>query len=202
MDAFFHDIIECLVAALEAKDSYTKGHSIRVGDMAYDIAKKINLKNDELKNIHIAGHLHDIGKIGIPEYILNKKSKLNSYEWNQIKLHPQVGYNILMKSDKLTKIASMVLYHHERWDGGGYPQKLVGNEIPLGARIIAICDTIDAMTSNRPYRNSYSWAKCREEIFYNGGKQFDLKLVDATKELWPIWEQRYNNYQNTNIYEM
>lgn len=195
MAEFFHDIIECLTAALDAKDPYTSGHSTRVGNMAYDIARKIKLSDKECDNIHIAGHLHDIGKIGISEQVLNKKGKLDSDEWAQIQLHPQIGYNILKKSDKLTEIALMVLYHHERWDGKGYPKKLKGKEIPLGARIIAICDSIDAMTSNRLYRSAYSWEYCRKEIFINKGKQFDPFLVDETNDLWPLWEKNLYFYE-------
>ncbi len=192
MAEFFHDIIECLTAALDAKDRYTSGHSTRVGNMAYDIAKKIKLTNEQCDNIHIAGHLHDIGKIGVCEHVLNKKEKLNTDEWLQIQTHPQIGYNILKKSDKLTEIALMVLYHHERWDGYGYPKGLKGIQIPLGARIIAICDAIDAMTSNRPYRNAYSWEYCQNEIYINKGKQFDPVLVDEISDLWPLWEKNLN----------
>lgn len=195
MAEFFHDIIECLTAALDAKDAYTSGHSTRVGNMAYDIARKIKLSDKECDDIHIAGHLHDIGKIGISEHVLNKTGKLDADEWTQIQLHPQMGYNILKKSDILTDIALMVLYHHERWDGNGYPKKLKGKEIPLGARIIAICDSIDAMTSNRPYRSAYSWEYCKKEIYLNKGKQFDPYLVDEINDLWPIWKENLNFYE-------
>lgn len=181
----FHDSIECLVAVLEAKDLYTKGHSTRVGDMSHDLAKAIGLKGYKLEEIHIAGHLHDIGKIGVPEHILNKKGKLLPHEWAQIQRHPDIGYKILNKSKHLRNMAVIVLHHHERWDGKGYPYGLKELQIPLGARIITICDSIDAMTSQRPYRSPLSLDKTYQEIKKNKGIQFDPVLVEATLNIWP-----------------
>ncbi len=190
---FYHDIIECLVRALEAKDQYTKGHSIRVGDMAYDLGKEIGLDEVKLEKVHIAGHLHDIGKIGVPDNVLNKQGKLTESEWNHIKTHPKIGSDILSKSYNLSDISKVVLHHHERWDGKGYPYGLKGASIPLGSRIIAICDSIDAMVSHRPYRNSLSWKVCRKEVEINAGKQFDPTLVKYTKNLWKKWINYYSN---------
>lgn len=187
----YHDIIECLVGALEAKDLYTRGHSMRVGDMTYQLAKKIGLKGEELEFIHIAAHLHDIGKIGVPDKILNKKGKLAENEWKAIKRHPEIGSNILNCSNKLRGISKLVLHHHERWDGKGYPCGLGGESIPLGSRIIAICDSIDAMTSSRSYRKALSWEVCRKEIKNNKGTQFDPLLVEAAEELWGCWEENF-----------
>lgn len=184
----YHDIIECLAAALDAKDSYTCGHSLRVSDMSYDLAREIGIEGAKLESIHIAGHLHDIGKIGVPDYVLNKSTKLSEEEWRQIKKHPEYGYNILSKSSSLKEIAQIVLYHHERWDGKGYPEGLSGADIPIGARIIAVCDTIDAMTSARPYREPFSWEECRLEVERNTGLQFDSELVKAASCLWGKWE--------------
>ena len=138
----FHDIIECLAAALEAKDFYTSGHSSRVGDMSYDLGRAMGLKGSELENIHIAAHLHDIGKMGISETILNKKGKLLPHEFAQIQTHPEIGYKILAKSKGLQKMAEIVLHHHERWDGKGYPAGLREDKIPLGSRIIAVADSM------------------------------------------------------------
>lgn len=188
----YHDIIQCLVGALEAKDLYTRGHSIRVGDKAYELAKKIGIQGEELEIIHIAGHLHDIGKIGVPDKILNKKGKLTNNEWKAIKRHPEIGSNILKNSHKLKIISKLVLHHHERWDGKGYPHRLKGENIPLGSRIIAICDSIDAMTSRRPYRKPIPWDICKEEIRKNKGIQFDPFLVDAMEGLWEDWEYRFD----------
>ncbi|WHH58722.1 HD-GYP domain-containing protein [Petroclostridium sp. X23] len=189
----FHDIIECLVTALEAKDLYTSGHSSRVADMTYDLARRVGLRRGMLEKAHIAAHLHDIGKIGIPDQILNKRGKLLPHEWAQIQLHPEIGYRILNKSKRLKIIPDIILHHHERWDGKGYPSRLKGEAIPFGSRIIAICDTIDAMTSQRPYRKAFSWDECRKEIELNKGTQFDPALVDATEKLWPLWEKQMNN---------
>lgn len=185
----YHDIIQCLVGALEAKDLYTRGHSIRVGDKAYELAKEIGIAGEELEIMHIAGHLHDIGKIGVPDKILNKRGKLTDNEWKAIKRHPEIGSNILNNSGKLKIISKLVLHHHERWDGKGYPHGLSGKDIPLGSRIIAICDSIDAMTSQRPYRKPMSWDVCKEEIRNNRGIQFDPYLVEAVEGLWKYWER-------------
>lgn len=187
----YHDIIGCLVGALEAKDIYTRGHSMRVGDMSYQLAKTIGLKGEELEIIHIAAHLHDIGKIGVPDKILNKEGKLTASEWKAVKRHPEIGSNILNCSDELKKISKLVLHHHERWDGKGYPYGLREKNIPLGSRIIAICDSIDSMTSDRPYRRAISWEMCRQEIEANKRKQFAPFLVEATKELWNYWKKEF-----------
>ena len=187
----YHDIIDCLVAALEARDPYTQGHSKRVADMALDLTHRIGLKGTDLDEIHIAAHLHDIGKIGVPDRVLQKTGRLLPYERSTIELHPAIGYDILTNSRRLKKIALIVLSHHERWDGKGYPSGLKGEAIPLGSRIIAICDAVDAMTSERPYRRPLSWQECREEVVANKALQFDAVLVEATERLWPMWEKRW-----------
>ncbi|AGK96269.1 HD-GYP domain-containing protein [Clostridium pasteurianum] len=178
----YHDIIESLVTALEAKDIYTSGHSERVAFLSYELSKKIGLKGVDIENIHIAAHLHDIGKIGVPDKVLNKQGKLLPYEWEYIKMHPKIGYNILSKSKKLKHIAKMVLYHHERWDGKGYPNGLIRTDIPLGARIIAICDSIDAMTSNRPYRKAMDFQICMKEVLINKAIMFDPYIIECIED--------------------
>lgn len=183
----YHDVIECLVAGLEARDIYTSGHSNRVADMTCDLAKAMGLSGAYLKELHIAAHLHDIGKLGVPDQVLNKKGKLMPHEFEQIKLHPEIGYKILSKSKGLGKIAVIVLHHHERWDGRGYPDGLRYDKIPLGSRIIAVCDSIDAMTSARPYRSPLSWEACHEEIKVNKGIQFDPVVAEAAERLWGKW---------------
>ncbi|WP_069997207.1 HD-GYP domain-containing protein [Cellulosilyticum sp. I15G10I2] len=183
-----HDVIECLTAALEAKDIYTSGHSSRVAAMSFDLARSMGIKGVMLEDIHIAAHLHDIGKMGVPENILNKKGKLLPHEWTQIQRHPEIGYAILSKSRQLDKIAEMVLYHHERWDGKGYPHALKKDKIPLGSRIIAVADGIDAMTSARPYREAMSWEDCMEEVLLNKELQFDPVVVEAALRIWKKWE--------------
>lgn len=184
MDMDYHDIIECIVGALDAKDSYTAGHSQRVSDMAYDICKLIGLSKEDTEKIHIAAHLHDIGKIGIPDSILKKPGKLDDEEWGQMKQHPQIGADILSKSHRLAELKEIVLHHHERYDGKGYPSGLKAEEIPVGARIIAICDSIDAMTSTRHYRNAMTLSRCYVEIERNLGKMYDPIIGKYVLEHW------------------
>lgn len=140
-------------------------------------------------------HGHDIGKIGVSETILNKPGKLFAHEWSQIQAHPVVGYNILRKSTLLIKIAKIVLYHHERWDGKGYPQGLPGNQIPLGSRIIAVADAVDAMTTDRPYRKPLPWESCYNELQVNKEKQFDPVVVEAAAQLLTKWADKRQDKQ-------
>ncbi len=191
----YHDIIECLVAALEARDPYTRGHSERVADMTLDLARRIGLKGAELEAVHIAAHVHDIGKIGVPDKILSKQDKLLPHERDAIQRHPKIGYRILAKSKKLKRIALMTLHHHERWDGNGYPSGLKGEAIPLGSRIIALCDAVDAMTSDRPYRQALSWQECWDEVVSCKALQFDPVLVEAAEGLWHMWEIKWPKRQ-------
>ncbi len=186
----YHAIIDCLVAALEAKDAYTAGHSSKVAGMAHELAWRLGIRGKQLEEIHIAAHLHDIGKIGIPEQILNKKEVLLPHERRQVEEHPRVGYEILAQSKYLLSIAKIVLHHHERWDGKGYPAGLQGERIPLGSRVIAVADTVDAMTSDRPYRQAMGWPKCRLEIEAQKGCQFDPIVVEGATGLWPEWEKQ------------
>ena len=181
----FLDVTECLVAALEARDSYTNGHSLRVADMSVEIASFLGFSGIELEDIHIAAHLHDIGKIGIPDRVLHKKGRLLPQEYEEIRKHPQIGYTILSKSANLQEIAEIVLSHHERWDGGGYPRGLKGKEIPFGSRIIAVADSIDAMISDRPYRSTLTMEQCLYEVRVNAGKQFDPAVAAAACQLYP-----------------
>lgn len=180
----YHEIIECIVSALDAKDPYTAGHSQRVSDMALALSEFLGLDKKEIEKIHIAAHLHDIGKIGIPDCVLNKPEKLSEEEWAAMKRHPGIGADILSKSRHLKELKDIVLYHHERFDGKGYPEGLKGEEIPLGARIIAICDSIDAMTSDRGYRSAYSMDHCYEEIEKNLGVMYDPVIGALALKHW------------------
>lgn len=190
-DMDYHNIVDRLIIELEKTDLYTSVHSARVGDMAHCLAKIIGMQGEELERLHIAAHLHDIGKTLIPVHILNKREPLLPYEWEMIKKHSELGYDILIRSDKLRIFAEDVLHHHERWDGNGYPGKLKGQEIPLGSRIIAVCDTFDAMCSRRAYRKAFSVDETLQEIRHNKGKQFDPDILEAAEELWPIFAQSY-----------
>ena len=176
----FHDVIECLIAAVESRDKYTSGHSSRVADITQTIAKGMAIRELPLEIIHMAAHMHDIGKIGIPDEILAKPGKLNKKEWQIVKEHPMIGYQILSKSNALQEIALIVLHHHERWDGKGYPSGLKGNDIPLGSRIITIADSIDSMLYKRPYKNPMTAHDCINELHNNSGSQFDPIIVGKT----------------------
>ncbi len=180
----YHEIIECIVSALDAKDPYTAGHSQRVSDMALALCELLELDQDEIEKIHIAAHLHDIGKIGVPDAVLHKPEKLSEEEWEAMKKHPMTGAEILSKSRHLNELKDIVLYHHERFDGKGYPEGLKGEEIPLGARIIAICDSIDAMTSDRGYRKAFSLKECYGEIKNKLGVMYDPVIGALALKHW------------------
>ena len=180
----YHEIIDCITFALDTRDPYTGGHSQRVSDMALEVCKLLNLNQNETEKIHIAAHLHDIGKIGVPDSVLLKQGKLDDSEWEIMKNHPEIGANILKKSSSLKELAEIVLFHHERFDGKGYPMGKIGTEIPLGSRIIAICDSIDAMTSNRCYRKSLSIKDCFNQIQINLGKMYDPEIGKLVLENW------------------
>lgn len=180
----YHEIIECIACALDAKDPYTAGHSQRVSDMAMKVCELIGLKQEDTEKIHIAAHLHDIGKIGVPDAVLNKTDRLNEEEWQAIKKHPSIGAEILSKSHHLNELKDIVLCHHERYDGKGYPAGVAGEKIPVGARIIAICDSIDAMTSNRSYRKAHDFQFCYNEIEKNLGTMYDPIIGEYVLKHW------------------
>ncbi|MBP1626503.1 MAG: hypothetical protein H6Q00_978 [Holophagaceae bacterium] len=172
-----HAFIESFVSTLEAKDSYTAGHSQRVSDLAASLAHELRLPPSEVSAIHIAGDLHDIGKVGIPDGILLKSGQLTPAEYQVIQTHSVIGFDILKRVKGLEEVARMVRHHHERYDSRGYPDGLEGEAIPLGARILAIADSFDAMTSNRTYRPVRSPDAALEELWRERGKQFDPYLV-------------------------
>lgn len=180
----YHEIIDCITCALDARDPYTAGHSERVSDMALKVCRLIGLKNEDTSKIHIAAHLHDIGKIGVPDAILNKEGKLTDEEFAYIKKHPGIGAEILGKSRRLSELSDIVLMHHERFDGKGYPLGKAGADIPIGARIIAICDSIDAITSNRCYRKAHDFDYCYREIEKNLGKMYDPVMGRFVLDHW------------------
>ena len=171
------DLVRALVSSVDAKDPYTCGHSERVAMLTRRLASDLGLGADEVERIYLAGLLHDIGKIGTPERILRKEGRLEPEEFRIIKQHPQVGYNILSGVHKLGPIREVVLGHHERIDGKGYPRGLKGDEIPLLARIAAVADAFDAMTSDRPYRARMPLEQVRSEIERGIGAQFDERAA-------------------------
>lgn len=192
-DDIYHDIIKSMAAALEAKDLYTSGHSTRVAEMAYNLGEVLGMKKEELRLMHIAGDLHDIGKIGVPDNVLKKPDRLEAEEWELMKKHCDIGFNILRKAKTLNDISQIVLHHHERWDGTGYPEGLKAEEIPLASRILAVCDSIDAMKSDRPYRKSISDELCKDEISKNKGTMYDSKIAECMLKNWEeIVSRLYN----------
>ena len=182
-EEFSVQVIETLVGTIDAKDKYTNGHSVRVAKYSKMIAERLGKSQEECKQIYYVGLLHDIGKIGIPDEIINKTSRLTDEEFAVIKTHPDVGYNLLNKLSKIENVSVGAHYHHERFDGRGYPEGLKGEEIPEIARIIAVADTYDAMTSNRSYRNAMSQEKVRSELEKGKGTQFDAKFADVMLEI-------------------
>lgn len=178
------DLLRVMIRSLEARDAYTSGHSLRVAERARRIGREMGLKIGELRTVETAALLHDIGKIDeVYAEILSKDGKLTDSEFDLIKEHPGRGVDILESVESMDKdILPCVRHHHERWEGGGYPEGIAGEEIPLGARIIAVADTIDAMRTSRPYRDPISMEGVREEILACKGTQFDPQVVEAALE--------------------
>ena len=173
------EVMEALAHTIDAKDKYTNGHSIRVAKYARMIAERIGLTAEECENIYYMGLLHDIGKIGVPNEIINKPSRLTDEEYDVIKTHPVIGYDILSEMKTHPMLAKGAHWHHERYDGKGYPDHLSGKDIPIESRIIAVADSYDAMTSNRSYRNYLPQEKVRSEIETNKGTQFDPEIAEC-----------------------
>jgi putative two-component system response regulator len=179
LQRLFISAIESIVLALQAKDEYTEGHSRRVSAHAIAIAREQSLPEKEVENIGLAALLHDIGKVGTKESILNKPGKLTAEEGDHIRSHPLVAASILEPITPLGDIIAYIKHVHEAYDGSGYPEGLAGDRIPLGARIIAVADVFDAMTSLRPYRPAMEESVVLEHLRREAGKQFDPSVVDA-----------------------
>lgn len=179
-------IVKGIVATLELKDPYTRGHSERVAHFSLEIAKRLNrFSDEEMKSYYYACLLHDVGKVSIPDHILTKPSSLTDNEFEIIKTHPVVGVNAVKHIEGLQDSVSVILHHHERWDGRGYPDKLAGEEIPLMARITAIADAFDAMTTKRSYRDALSLEEAYDRIVQGKGTQFDPSIVEVFQEAFP-----------------
>lgn len=172
-------VIRALVRTIDAKDRYTNGHSLRVAEYSREIAKRMNKSEKEQDNIYYAGLLHDIGKIRVPEEVINKPGKLTDEEYDQIKIHPVTSYHILKDIYEDKQISMGAKFHHERYDGNGYPNGLKGENIPEIARIIGVADTYDAMASNRSYRKALPQDVVRSEIEKGKGTQFDPEIADV-----------------------
>lgn len=175
----FISAITALAYALEAKDKYTSGHSQRVSELSVAIASELGMSSNEVEKIRLAGLTHDIGKIGIRESILNKPGRLTEAEYQHIKSHPLRGEHILTPVAEDVDILAIVRHHHERYDGKSYPDGIGGEQIPIGARILAVSDSYDAMTSERPYRKALSANTACCEIEKGKGSQFDPLIADC-----------------------
>ena len=177
LDSAYMETIEILRFTVEAKDAYTRGHSDRVAEYSELIGKELGLSEADLKTLKIGGLFHDIGKIGIPDSILLKTTKLDDDEYSEIKNHPAIGAHILSNATIFKDIIPIVKHHHERYDGNGYPGRLKGEDIPYLARIATVADAFDAMTSKRSYRDSLPLDVVRNEIEKNMGLQFDPEIA-------------------------
>lgn len=173
-----------IVDMLDAKDPYTAEHSLRVSKMCCRLALMMRMSRAQIISATIAAGAHDIGKVGVPDSVLLKEGSLDSHEFDVIKHHPGIGADILLKIKGFEKIAAGVWHHHERWDGTGYPDGQAASEIPLFARMIAICDSIDAMRSTRSYRKGMTDCDCRQEIERNAGIMYDPELVSICLPNW------------------
>ena len=179
LEKAYLESIETLRFTVEAKDTYTRGHSDRVSEYSVLIGKKLGLSDEDINTLKIGGLFHDIGKIGVPDSILLKDSKLTDDEYSEIKNHPSIGAHILSNATIFKDVLPVVKHHHERYDGNGYPGKLKGEDIPLLARIAAVADSFDAMTSKRTYRNSMDLEFVKAELEKCKGSQFDPSCADA-----------------------
>ncbi len=175
----YETTLHALMTALDFRDNETQGHSYRVVEYAVLVAKQMGMVEPELTRIRRGAILHDVGKLGVADAVLRKPGKLNEEEWKEMRRHPELGYRMLKDIRFLRSSLDIVLSHQERYDGTGYPRGLKGEQIPLNARIFAVADTFDAMTSDRPYRNALDIAAAREEIRRFSNSQFDPRVADA-----------------------
>jgi putative nucleotidyltransferase with HDIG domain len=184
LDKALNDSIAAMSKMVEMRDPYTAGHQTKVADLSVAIARGLKLPDDQVKYLRIAALIHDIGKIHIPSDILNKPGKLRDMEWELIRIHAQGSYDILKNIEFPWPIAQIALQHHERLDGSGYPKGLSGDQILLEAKILAVADVVDAMSSDRPYRPALGIEKALEEISQNKGVLYDPNIVDACLKLF------------------
>jgi putative nucleotidyltransferase with HDIG domain len=191
----YQNTLEALIKSLDAREHETQSHSLRVRDYALLLARKMGLEAPVLEDLGRGALLHDIGKIGVSDAILLKPDALNEEEWRLMKQHPDIGFRILEGIEFLKPSRELVLTHHERFDGTGYPRGLHGNEIPKASRIFSLADTFDSMTSNRPYRKAMRPEQAVEELKRHAGKQFDPEVVEAFLQIpfgeWLEIRRRY-----------
>jgi putative nucleotidyltransferase with HDIG domain len=179
----FHSTVAVLADAIEAKDAYTRGHCESVSQIAVEVAKRLGIKGEELDHLRYAALLHDVGKIGVPDGILLKPGKLLPEEFLVIKKHATIGSDLISRVPMLSAIAPIILHHHERIDGSGYPMGLLGDGISLSSRIIGVVDAFDAMTTTRPYREPLDSDTAIAELRRHSGSQFDEQVVNTLCEV-------------------
>lgn len=184
MRSIYISTIEAFNSVLEAKDPYTSGHASRVEEYALKLGNAYGLSSDKIKDLRNAAILHDIGKIGVKDDILNKAGKLTREEFQEIMTHPTIGADIIQKVDFLNKISDIIRYHHEKYNGTGYPEGLSGDSVPIEAYILSIADSYDAMTSDRPYRKALTQDEALKEIKVNAGTQFHPELAEKFIEMF------------------
>lgn len=175
----FHDSVQALAAVVEAKDAYTNSHSLSVADFAFRLARRIGFEGERLENFKLAATLHDLGKIGVPDAILKKPGPLSDEEWDIMKRHPSIGRQIIGQTFHLGELIPAMYYHHERWDGRGYPEGLAGEAIPVEARIVTIADSYGAMVDDRVYRKGMGHQMACQILRKAAGLQFDPHLVEV-----------------------
>ena len=187
----YPEALNALVGAVEAKDRYTAGHSVRVADLSVRIGLRLDLGPDALRLLAQGAYLHDIGKIGVPDEVLNKPGRLTDDEWTWIENHPTVGWEMASRAPSLRNALVVIRHHHERWDGTGYPDRMAGKSVPMAARIASVADVWDALTSDRAYRPAWALDQAVSQIAAAGGSQFDPLCVEAfldlvaERGLWP-----------------
>jgi len=182
-------MLSVLSRAIEARDEYTRGHSARVTAIADAIARRLGWDDERLDLLQLGGPLHDVGKLAIPDDVLRKPGRLDDDELAQIREHPRLGARILLRLAAFRGALPYVLYHHERWDGTGYPTGRAGEQIPLEARVLAVADAFDAMTSDRPYRPALSREEALAEVERCSGTQFDPEIVRIFLDLFSEAEE-------------
>jgi putative nucleotidyltransferase with HDIG domain len=194
VERLYRETLASLTSALEAKDGYTSVHAHEVATLAVAVARRLGATEELVQAIELGALLHDIGKIRVPESVLNKSSALDAEEWAVMRTHPVVGERILAPIAALANVVPIVRSSHERWDGGGYPDGLAGETIPLGARIVAACDAVRAMVEPRPYRPALDLEAARAELERCSGTQFDpsvvtalLRVLDAELDSYELW---------------
>jgi putative nucleotidyltransferase with HDIG domain len=195
MQSMLEGMVRSLASALDAKDTYTCGHSSRVADLAVALSRRLGMSQHDSDSLQLAGILHDIGKIGIDDSVLKKPGALTDEEFDQIKQHPVLGYEILKGIRPFRHILPAVRHHHESWDGRGYPDGLAGDNSPRAAQILAVADSFDAMVSDRPYRKGMPLEKVRKIFLEGRGRQWASDVVDALLSNEELMIRFAENYQ-------